>query len=169
MELLGKVALVTGAGSGIGKSAALRLAKEGARIGVLSDTKSEVKQTADEIRKRGGEALSLHADVGDAQAMRRATGAVVRTYGRLDIAVANAGIGGIMAPIDEIEPGEWDQTINTNLRGTFLTLHYAVPHLKQAGAGAIVIISSINGTRSFSDPGSTAYSCSKAAQFAMAL
>jgi len=168
MELAGKVALVTGAGSGIGKAAALRLAKEGARVGALSDTESEVQQTAKEIKQSGGEAIGLTADVGNAQAMQKAVEVLVATYLRLDIAIANAGIGGIMAPIDEIEPEEWDATINTNLRGSYLTLRYAVPHLKQAGAGAIVLVSSINGTRSFSDPGATAYACSKAAQLAMA-
>jgi NAD(P)-dependent dehydrogenase (short-subunit alcohol dehydrogenase family) len=168
MELAGKVALVTGAGSGIGKAAALRLAREGARLGALSDTEAEVQQTAKEIRDCGGDAIALTADVGDAPAMQKAVSALVTEYGRLDIAIANAGIGGMMAPIDEIEPAEWDATINTNLRGSYLTLRYAVPHLKKAGAGAIVLVSSINGTRSFSDPGATAYACSKAAQVAMA-
>jgi NAD(P)-dependent dehydrogenase (short-subunit alcohol dehydrogenase family) len=68
----------------------------------------------------------------------------------------------------KLQPEEWDHTINIDLRGTFLTLHYCVPHLKRAGGGAIVIISSINGTRVFSNVGATAYSCAKAAQVAMA-
>jgi len=98
--------------------------------------------------------------------MEQAVEALVRECGRLDIVFANAGINGIWAPIDEIEPEEWDRTINTNLRGTFLTVRYAVPHLKKAGGGAIVVTSSINGTRVFSNPGTTAYSCTKAAQVA---
>ena len=93
---------------------------------------------------------------------------LIRHYGRLDIVVANAGINGVWAPIDELEPEEWDRTIAINLRGTFLTLRFCVPHLKRAGSGAIVITSSINGTRVFSNPGATAYSCTKAAQLAMA-
>jgi NAD(P)-dependent dehydrogenase (short-subunit alcohol dehydrogenase family) len=98
----------------------------------------------------------------------RATEELVRTYGRLDIVVANAGINGVQAPIDEIRPEEWDETIRTNLHGSYLTLHYAVPHLKRIGVGAIVLVSSINGNRTFSNAGATAYSCTKAAQVAMA-
>ncbi len=168
MELAGKVALVTGAGSGIGKATAFRLAKEGARVGALSDTKEEVDRTAREIEAAGGEAISLFADVGDEAAIRRATDELVGRYGRLDIVIANAGINGMQAPIDELKPAEWDETIRTNLRGSYLTLHYAVPHLKKIGAGAIVLVSSINGNRTFSNAGSTAYSCTKAAQVAMA-
>jgi NAD(P)-dependent dehydrogenase (short-subunit alcohol dehydrogenase family) len=168
MELQGKVALVTGAGSGIGKAAALRLAREGAAIGVLSRTEDEVRQTAREIEAAGGRALPLTADVSSAEEMAAAIGALARQYGRIDIVFANAGINGVWAPIDELSPEEWDNTININLRGTFLTLHYAVPHLKSAGGGSIVITSSINGTRTFTSAGATAYSCTKAAQVAMA-
>jgi NAD(P)-dependent dehydrogenase (short-subunit alcohol dehydrogenase family) len=168
VELRGKVALVTGAGSGIGKAAALRLAREGARIGALSDTAAEVQATANEINGAGGEAIALVADVGVADAMKLAVDELVQRFGRLDIAIANAGINGVWAPIDELAPEEWDRTINTNLRGTYLTLHYAVPHLKAVGAGAIAIVSSVNGTRTFSNTGATAYSCTKAAQVAMA-
>lgn len=67
-----------------------------------------------------------------------------------------------------MQPDEWDRTINVDLRGTYLTLHYAVPHLKRAGSGAVVIVSSVNGTRKFSNSGATAYSCAKAAQVTMA-
>jgi NAD(P)-dependent dehydrogenase (short-subunit alcohol dehydrogenase family) len=167
MELAGRVALVTGAGSGIGKATAFRLAREGARVGALSDTKEEVDATAREIAASGGEAISLFADVGDAAAMRRATDELVQRYGRLDIVIANAGINGVQAPIDELQPKEWDATIRTNLTGSYLTLHHAVPHLKRIGTGAIVLVSSINGNRTFSNAGSTAYSCTKAAQVAM--
>jgi NAD(P)-dependent dehydrogenase (short-subunit alcohol dehydrogenase family) len=168
MSLAGKVALVTGAGSGIGKAIALRLAAEGARVGALSDTEEEVRATAAQIRGAGGEAIHLFADVGNADQMRAAIARLVETYGGLDIAIANAGINGVQAPIDEITPEEWDATMNTNLRGTYLTLHLAVPHMKKAGSGAIVIVSSINGTRCFSNAGATAYSCSKAAQVCLA-
>jgi NAD(P)-dependent dehydrogenase (short-subunit alcohol dehydrogenase family) len=168
MELAGKVALITGAGSGIGKAAALRLAKAGARIGALSRTEAEVRQTADEIEAAGGEAIPLVADVADAEAMRQVVERLVARFGRLDVVFANAGINGVWAPIDELQPAEWDQTIAVNLRGTYLTLHHAVPHLKRAGAGSIVITSSINGTRTFTSAGATAYSCTKAAQVAMA-
>ena len=168
MELHGKVALVTGAGSGIGKASAVLLAHNGARVGALSHTDHEVRQTAEEIRNLGGDALPLVADVADTETMERAITELGRKFGRIDIVVANAGINGTWAPIDELTPQEWDETIKTNLRGSFLTLHYSVPHLKRAGGGAIVIVSSINGTRVFSTAGATAYACTKAAEVAMA-
>ncbi|MGF9760658.1 SDR family NAD(P)-dependent oxidoreductase [Microvirga sp. 0TCS3.31] len=167
MELQGKVALVTGAGSGIGKAAALCFAREGAMVGVLSHTEDEIRQVAQQIEQAGGKAIPLVADVGDDDQMKKAVADLVQTYGRLDIVFANAGINGVWAPIDELKPEEWDRTINTNLRGTYLTIHYAVPHLKTVG-GSIVITASINGTRTFTSAGATAYSATKAAQVAMA-
>jgi len=167
MELEGRVALVTGAGSGIGKAAALRFAQEGALVGVLSHTEDEIRQVAREIEASGGKAIPLVADVADEGQMRQAVEQLAQAHGRLDIVFANAGINGVWAPIDEIQPEEWDRTINTNLRGTYLTLHYAVPHLKKAG-GSIVITASINGSRTFTSAGATAYSATKAAQVAMA-
>lgn len=100
--------------------------------------------------------------------MRAAVASLVDEYGRLDIVIANAGINGIRAPVDEIRPEEWDEVIETNLRGTYLSLHFAVPHMKKAGGGSVVIVSSVDGTSLFSDPGSTAYSSSKAGQVALA-
>lgn len=168
MELEGKVALVTGAGSGIGKAAALKFAQAGAKVGVLSHTAEEVEKTADEIKAAGGEALALTADVASTEDMRAAFEGLVGRYGRLDIIFANAGINGVWAPIDQITPEEWDRTIATNLRGTYLALHLGVPHLKRAGGGSVVITASINGTRTFSNTGATAYSATKAAQVAVA-
>ncbi|PWC84751.1 3-ketoacyl-ACP reductase [Azospirillum sp. TSH100] len=167
MDLTGKVALVTGAGSGIGKASAVRFAQAGASVGVLSHTADEIAKTADEIKAAGGKALALTADVGDEAAMHHAVGRLVGEFGRLDIVFANAGINGVWAPIDDLTPDEWDRTINTNLRGTYLTLHHAVPHLKKAGGGSVIVTASINGTRVFSNTGATAYSCTKAAQLAM--
>ena len=167
MELEGRVALVTGAGSGIGKAAALRFAQEGALVGVLSHTEDEIRAVAREIEGAGGKAIPLVADVADEGQMRPAVEQLAQAHGRLDIVFANAGINRVWAPIDEIQPEEWDRTINTNLRGTYLTLHYAVPHLKKAG-GSIVITASINGSRTFTSAGATAYSATKAAQVAMA-
>lgn len=167
MELSGKVALVTGAGSGIGKAAALRLAREGARVAVLSHTETEVQATAEEIRTAGGEALALTADISDAAQMKAALRRLEEAFGGLDIVFANAGINGVWAPIDEIKPEEWDRTIAVNLRGAYLTLHYSVPLLKARGRGSIIITSSINGTRVFSNAGATAYACTKGAQLVM--
>lgn len=167
MLFAGKVALVTGAGSGIGKATALALARHGASVGVLSRTAEEVEEVAREIRVLGGEALALAADIADEMSMRAAVGHLVDTLGSLSVVVANAGVNGVWAPIDDLKPDEWDESIAINLRGTYLTLHLTVPHLKKAGGGSIVVVSSINGTRTFTTPGATAYSATKAAQVAM--
>jgi NAD(P)-dependent dehydrogenase (short-subunit alcohol dehydrogenase family) len=91
----------------------------------------------------------------------------VEKWGRLDLVFANAGINGTWAPIDQITPDEWDQVMAVNLRGTYLTIRYAVPHLKKRG-GSIVITSSVNGTRMFSNVGASAYATTKAGQVALA-
>lgn len=162
-----KVALVTGAGSGIGRATALALARHGASVGLLSRTSEEVEAVATEIRGQGGAALALAADVVDEASMRAAVDALAGAFGGLDIVVANAGVNGVWAPIDDLKPAEWDETIAINLRGTYLTLHLTVPYLKRAGEGVIIVVSSINGTRTFTTPGATAYSATKAAQLAM--
>jgi NAD(P)-dependent dehydrogenase (short-subunit alcohol dehydrogenase family) len=167
MELADKVALVTGAGSGIGRAAALLLAREGAKVGVLGRTPGQLEETAAAIHAAGGHALALPADVSDAPAVARALDTLAATWGRLDIVFANAGINGTFAPIDELTPEEWDRTLDINLKGTFLTIKYSVPLLRQQG-GAIVINSSAHGSRTFSLSGMTAYACSKAGQVAMA-
>lgn len=162
-----KVALVTGAGSGIGKATALALARHGASVGLLSRTREEVEAVAGEIRRQGGAALALTADVADEVSMHDAVETLVGTFGGLDVVIANAGINGVWAPIDDLKPAEWDETIAVNLRGTYLTLHLTVPYLKKAGEGVIIVVSSINGTRTFTTPGATAYSATKAAQLAI--
>ena len=166
MTLSNKVALVTGGGSGIGRASALALAADGAAIGVLGHTGDEVKKTADEIVASGGQAIALVADISVEQEMREAVDLLISRFGRLDIVVANAGINGVWAPIDDLKPEEWDKTIAVNLRGTYLTIHLTVPHLKADG-GSIVVVSSINGTRTFTTPGATAYTATKAGQVAM--
>ena len=165
MELQGRVALVTGAGSGIGRAAAERLAKAGARVAVLGRTEKELREVADRINQSGGEARVVLADVADATQLRRAIDETVAAWGRLDVVFANAGINGVWAPLEELEPEEWDRTLAINLRGTFLTVKYAVPHLKRRG-GSIVITASVNGTRVFSNTGASAYATSKAGQVA---
>ena len=162
-----RVALVTGAGSGIGRATAIRLARDGATVGVLSRTDEEVNAVCEEIRELGGRAVALVADVSDSEAMQDAARWLLHESGRIDIVVANAGINGVWAPIDDLKPDEWDKTIAVNLRGTYLTLHHTVPHMKSAGGGSIIIVSSINGVRTFTSPGATAYSATKAAQVAM--
>ncbi len=161
------VALITGAGSGIGRATACVLAAEGAKVGVLGRRRSKLEEVAAQIIAQGGQALILEADVSEEVPMREAVKELVSAFGGLDIVVANAGINGVWAPIDDLKPFEWDETIAVNLRGTFLTLHTTVPYLKQNGGGAIVVVSSINGTRTFTTPGATAYTATKAAQVAI--
>jgi NAD(P)-dependent dehydrogenase (short-subunit alcohol dehydrogenase family) len=166
MQLEGRVALVTGAGEGIGRATAKLLAKEGARIGALGRTREDLDSVVKEIEKDGGQATVLLADISKPDEVEAAVKQLVDAYGRLDVVFANAGVNGVWAPIEEIEPDEWTQTIGINLSGTFFTIKYAAPHLKKRG-GAVVITSSVNGTRIFSNTGATAYSSTKAAQVAM--
>lgn len=165
MQLEGRVALVTGAGDGIGRASAKLLAKEGAKVAALGRTREDLETLVREIEKDGGEAMVVCADVSDPREMQDGIRKIVERWGRLDVVFANAGINGVWAPIEELEPDEWDKTLATNLKGTFLTVKYAVPHLKQRG-GSVIVNSSINGTRVFSNTGATAYSCSKAGQVA---
>src|SRR5436309_12080584 len=166
MELTGKVALVTGAGSGIGKVTTVLLAKQGARVAALSHTADEIQATAEEIQRGGGEAMAVVADICQEEQMQRAVQQVVDRWGQLDIVFANAGINGVWAPIEELTVADWSRTITTNLTGTFLTIKHTVPHLKKRG-GSIIVTSSVNGTRVFSNTGATAYSTTKAGQVAM--
>ena len=165
MQLAGKVALVTGGGEGIGKASALLLAKEGARVAVLGRTRENLDRAVEEIRKAGGEGMTVVADVSEPNEVRLAVDEIIQAWGRLDVVFANAGVNGVWAPIEELKPEEWDQTLDINLKGTFLTVKYAVPHLKERG-GSVIVCSSINGTRIFSNTGATAYSSSKAGQVA---
>jgi NAD(P)-dependent dehydrogenase (short-subunit alcohol dehydrogenase family) len=162
MQLSGKVALITGAGSGIGKGAALLLAKEGAKIAALEREAEAAKQTVAQIRETGGEALPLVADVSRPKAVEKAVQKVADKWGRLDIVFANAGINGVWAPLEELKPEEWDETFDINIKGTFLTVKYAAPHLKRQG-GSVIVTASVHGNRVFS-PGAFPYACTKSAQ-----
>lgn len=165
MQLTGQVAYVTGAGSGLGKAAAIKLAHEGAKVALLSRTPTQINEVVAEIKSAGGEAIAIQGDVSSVEDMQSAVQQIIDTWGRLDIVVANAGINGVWTSLEELTPEEWDTTLDINLKGTFLTVKYAVPHLKKQG-GAIVVVSSVNGTRMFSNTGATAYACSKAGQLA---
>jgi NAD(P)-dependent dehydrogenase (short-subunit alcohol dehydrogenase family) len=167
MQLADRVALVTGAGAGIGRASARLLAREGAKVAAVGRTGSELERVLDEIHSDGGQAISVEADVSHPEAIERAVRKVEQTWGRLDVVVANAGVNGVWAPIEELDPEEWNRTLAINLTGTFLTLKYAAPLLKRRG-GSAIIMASINGTRVFSNAGATAYSCSKAGQVALA-
>jgi NAD(P)-dependent dehydrogenase (short-subunit alcohol dehydrogenase family) len=167
MNLQHTVALVTGGGSGIGRAAALLLAEAGARVAVLGRTRDELADTVRQITDQGGTAIALVADVTDPAALQAAFSELAETWGRLDTVFANAGINGTWAPIADLTPEEWDQTLDVNLKGTFLTVKYSLPLLERRG-GAIIITSSVNGTRMFSNVGASAYASSKAAQVAFA-
>jgi NAD(P)-dependent dehydrogenase (short-subunit alcohol dehydrogenase family) len=166
MDMQGRMALVTGAGSGLGRAAAIRLAEEGAAVAILSRTREELEEVARRIEALGRDALILVADTSDERQMREAFETISDRFGRLDFVFANAGINGVWAPIDELTYEEWNKTISINLGGTFLTLHLAVPLMREAG-GSIVITSSINGTRTFTTAGASAYSSTKAGQVAL--
>lgn len=167
LSLIDQTALITGGNSGIGRATALLLAEQGAKVAVLGRTKGELEQVVQTIIERGGDALGLTADVAEAQQVQQAVAAVAARWQRLDIVLANAGINGVWAPLEELTPEDWDKTLEINLKGTFLTVKYALPLLKRRG-GSVVITSSVNGTRIFSNTGATAYACSKAAQVAFA-
>ncbi len=164
--LEGQVAFITGAASGIGAGTAERFAQEGASV-VLADVQVDAgEQLRDAIIERGGQALFVECDVSTPDSVQQAVAAAVEHFGRLDIVFANAGINGVFAPVEDLQPDEWDRTIDINLKGTYLTVHFTVPHLKRARRGSIIITSSVNGSRVFANPGASVYSTSKAGQLA---
>jgi len=165
-ELSGKVALVTGAGSGIGRASALLLARRGAAIGLLGRTQSELESVRAEIERAGGKAWVLLCDVADARAVESSVKELVREAGALHVVFANAGVNGTWAPLAELSVEDWQKTLAINLNGTFFTIKAAAPHLAQRG-GSIIVCASVNGTRMFSNSGATAYATSKAGQVAM--
>ena len=159
--------LVTGAGSGIGRAAAVALAREGAAIAVVDSEERRVTEVVAELHATGARAAGRAVDISDVAAITAAVDGLAHELGGLDVVVANAGINGVWAAIDELSPDDWERTLSVNLTGTFLTLRAAVPHLKRAGGGSIVVTSSIQGTTSFSVTGATAYGATKAGQVAM--
>jgi NAD(P)-dependent dehydrogenase (short-subunit alcohol dehydrogenase family) len=167
-DLTGKVALVTGGGSGIGAATCRTLAEAGAAVAIVDLRQGPAQEVAEAITALGGRALALAADVTDEAALSAAVRRTVEEFGALQIVFANAGINGMQTPIEEMTIEEWHATIETNLTGTFLTVKHSIPHLRAAGGGAIVITASVNGTRLFSAPGYSAYSTSKAGQAAFA-
>ena len=165
-SLTGKVAFVTGGSSGIGKGAAIRFAQEGASVAIADMSDDEGRNVVAEIESAGGRATFFKCDVSKDTDVRAAIEGTVKAFGGLNIVFANAGINGVWTPIEELQPDEWDKTLNINLRGTYLTVHYAIPHLRKAGGGSVLITSSVNGNRTFSTAGASAYSTSKAGQVA---
>jgi NAD(P)-dependent dehydrogenase (short-subunit alcohol dehydrogenase family) len=162
----GNTLLVTGAGEGIGQAAALKFAREGWRVACLGRHEDNTAETVEQIRDLGGEALLLIGDIAVYSDMEKARKEIETAFGRLDAVFANAGINGVWAPLDQLTPEEFDQTIRINLNGTYHTIKAMYPLLKKRG-GSVIITASVNGNRLFTNSGATAYSCSKAAQVAM--
>ena len=144
-RLNGKVALITGAGRGIGAATARLFAQEGAAVVLAARSADEVNQVAAAITADGGTALAVATDVADADAMRALVTQTVATYGRLDVAVNNAGVALGNKPLTEVSEELFDQTIAVNLKGVFLALKYEIPAMLANGGGAIVNMSSTVG------------------------
>lgn len=164
-RLQNKVAVVTGGGSGIGKAAAIRFAQHGAKVYMLDRTPEEADKTKREIESIGGFATVIECDVSNPGLIEESLHKVGEEAGEIHVVFANAGINGTWAPIETLEIEEWDKTMDTNLRSTFATVKYSIPYMKENG-GSIIITSSINGNRVFSNTGASAYASSKAGQVA---
>ncbi len=160
MKLLeGKTAIVTGAGSGIGKAIALLYAKEGARVVVSDIMETTASETAGEIKSGGGVAIVVKADTGNADDCKNLVDQAVRELGGLHIAVNNAGIAGPIQPLGEYPIEGWEKVISVNLSGVFYCMRYQIPAMLASGGGSIVNISSILGK--VASKGSAAYVSAK--------
>ncbi len=159
-ELEGKVGLVTGGTTGIGRETAVLFAKAGAKVVVAGRREVEGAETVELIRAAGGEGLFVKTDVSKAAEVEALTQKVVEKFGRLDIAFNNAGIEGVWVPIVKQSEEDWDRTIDINLKGVWLCLKYEIGQmLKQGGSGAIVNMASVTGL--VGSAGAAAYSASK--------
>ena len=157
-RLAGKIAIVTGSSSGIGKAIALKFAEEGARVVVAARRQHLCEQTVKQIRQKGGEAMAIPTDVTDESQVERLITETVKRYGRLDILVNNAGIGG-GGRIAETSTKTFDEVMNTNLRGTFFCCRAGFRQMKQQGEGTIINMSSVGGVQAWAGTGT--YSASK--------
>ena len=159
-RLDGKVALVTGAGSGIGRSVALLFSGEGARVAVLDWASDLGKETVAMIEEDGREAIFVEADVSKAADVQRAVQEVVHECGTIDILINNAGLNRPMAPAAEFPEEDWDVIVDVNLKGVFLCSKYVIPVMLAGGSGAIVNVASIVGL--VATAGQGAYGAAKA-------
>jgi NAD(P)-dependent dehydrogenase (short-subunit alcohol dehydrogenase family) len=157
--MLDRVALVTGAGAGIGRATALAFAEEGANVVVCDIDEAAVRQTAQLVAARGREALPVVADVSAERAVAALMGQSMRRYGRLDFAFNNAGIEGRMAPTADCTEDNWDRVLAVNLKGVWLCMKHALPLMLAQRGGAIVNCSSVAGLVGFG--GLPAYVASK--------
>lgn len=148
-EMNGKVALVTGAGAGIGKACALAFARAGASVLVSDVDETGGEETVALAEEQGGRASFFRSDVSRSADARALVAAAVESYGGLDYAVNNAGIEGIQAPTAECSEENWDRTIAVNLKGIWLCMRYEIPELLDRGGGAIVNMASVAGLVGF--------------------
>jgi 3-oxoacyl-[acyl-carrier protein] reductase len=161
MRLLDKVAIVTGAGRGIGRTIALTFAREGADVVVVSRTFSEVEETASQIRALGRRALALKVDISRTEDVDNMVKSALQKFGRIDVLVSNAGILGPIGPLVENDVEHWAETIKVNLIGTFLCCKIVLPIMIKQGWGKIIHLS--GGGAAYPRPRFSAYAASKAA------
>jgi 3-oxoacyl-[acyl-carrier protein] reductase len=166
MKLTGKVALVTGAGSGIGRATAILFAREGARVAVVDVREDAAKATAQEIEHAGGQALAFRADVSRAADNQAAVEQTVARWGRLDVFYANAGVPERPTPVEEVDEATFDRIMAVNVKGPFLGAKYAAPVMKKQRSGVILITGSTSAIRP--RPGVQSYSASKGAAHVLA-
>jgi NAD(P)-dependent dehydrogenase (short-subunit alcohol dehydrogenase family) len=150
-RLAGKVAIITGAALGIGRATAIRMAEEGAAVALLDTLGEPGMKLATELRQRGFKAGYWHCDVSKETEVARAIGAAVAEFGRLDILVNNAGVAGANKPTHELTEAEWDWVQGINVKGVFFCTKHAIAHLRKAGGGSIINLSSIYGLVSAPD------------------
>ena len=141
MRLENKVALITGSGSGIGRSSALLFAQEGAFVVVNDLDADKGRETVEEIKSQGGRAWFVHADVTDPDSVRSMVNETLAAYSRIDVLFNNAGISGVGA-LHEVEPEHWDRVIRVNIRGVYLPCKYVLPHMMERMSGTIINMSS---------------------------
>lgn len=163
-NLKGKVAIVTGASKGIGKAIAVALADAGAKIVLAARTPQTVEDVAAELRETGANATAVPTDVTDVDAVQNLVQRTLETYQNLDILINNAG-SGKFGTVADFDPSDWDNVINSNLKGVYLCAKYALPHLLAQGEGQIVNVLSIAAKVAF--PASSAYCAAKAGALAL--
>lgn len=156
----GKVALVTGGSYGIGQAAALRFAERGAKVVIAARGREKGEETVAQIKAMGAEAVYIPVDIGDQAAVNMMVAGAVDAFGQINIVVNSAGLEGAVMETADCTEENWFNVINTNLNGTFYLMKAAIPHLLNAGGGAIVNVVSIIGVIAF--PGLPAYTASKA-------
>lgn len=155
-----KVAVITGAGRGIGRAIAISYAAKGAKVCCLSRSQNEIKYTADVINKNNGDAIALICDVSNYNELDKVFEKIYETYGRVDIIVINAGTDCKNASVEESNIEDWKVIMDVNLTGAYYTAKAAIPYLKKQGGGKIITIGSGLGHKGRAE--NSAYSCSKA-------